>query len=309
MNYVFIFMTLCLPVTKRNVLSLVARIFDPIRLLSPIIILLKILMPCLWSLNLNWDAILPNHLYKFWQRFHTQLAEINNLKVSRHTLNSNPIQIELHGFSDASQNAYSDGFYLTSLDHEGNVDVQLLCSKTIVAPTKQLTIPRLHLDVELTLELCGSLLLANLYKTVKGSLTINFNTYFWCDSQIMLYWINSDPSSLQTLVANRVSQIRSLTRPSGPSFLKGCTNWPEPFNYSPNVKIPEIKKHPKTFICTEDKTFNLFDTFFNLTTPIRTFSYCLRFISISKKTKELPQFGSLSTTEFNNSLLMLAKIA
>ena len=57
--------------------------------------------------------------------------------------------IQLHGFSDASEDAYAGVIYLRLTDSDGNVHISLIIAKTKVAPIKRLTIPRL--------ELCGAL--------------------------------------------------------------------------------------------------------------------------------------------------------
>jgi len=50
------------PTTKRCVLSLMARLFDPLGLLSPVIVNTKIMMQRLWKLQLDWDDPLPSDL-------------------------------------------------------------------------------------------------------------------------------------------------------------------------------------------------------------------------------------------------------
>jgi len=37
------------------------------------------------------------------------------------------------------------------------------------------------------------------------------STNFWSDSQVTLYWLKRDPSTLATFVANRVSKILELS--------------------------------------------------------------------------------------------------
>ena len=46
-------------VTKRSVLSSVAKIFDPMGWLPPVMIVAKILMQSLWLLKIGWDEVLP----------------------------------------------------------------------------------------------------------------------------------------------------------------------------------------------------------------------------------------------------------
>ena len=48
--------------TKRNALSLIARLFDPIGLINPSVMYAKILLQEIWRLGLGWDEILPHDL-------------------------------------------------------------------------------------------------------------------------------------------------------------------------------------------------------------------------------------------------------
>ena len=75
------------------------------------------------------------------------LVLLSELKIPRccFLISSHPVSISLHGFSDASEHAYAAVLYLSSTYLDGQVEVNLLCSKTRVAPTKKQTIPRLEL--------------------------------------------------------------------------------------------------------------------------------------------------------------------
>ena len=53
--------------------------------------------------------------------------------------------VQLHGFSDASENAYAGVVYLWVSDTSRNVHLALVTSKTKVASIKRLSIPRLEL--------------------------------------------------------------------------------------------------------------------------------------------------------------------
>ncbi|XP_055928193.1 uncharacterized protein LOC129959398 [Argiope bruennichi] len=46
-------------VTKRFVLSTIARLFDPLGLLGPVVTMTKIFLQQLWSLKLDWHEVLP----------------------------------------------------------------------------------------------------------------------------------------------------------------------------------------------------------------------------------------------------------
>ncbi|KAL7731803.1 hypothetical protein ACLKA6_016736 [Drosophila palustris] len=59
--------------TKRQVLSLVARIFDPLGLIAPVVVQFKILFQDLWLLDLDWDTQLPPKLADWWHKCCTDL--------------------------------------------------------------------------------------------------------------------------------------------------------------------------------------------------------------------------------------------
>ncbi|GFV62168.1 integrase catalytic domain-containing protein [Trichonephila clavipes] len=167
--------------TKRMVLSTIARIFDPLGLLGPIITWAKIFMQRLWLLELGWSDELPFKEQKEW-----------------------PESIELHAFSDASEKAYGSSIYLKSISALGEVKVYLVTSKSRVSPLKQISIPRL--------ELCGAVLAAKLMKKVKEALNLQITAvHFWSDSTIVISWIHRESRELKTFVANRVSKIHQLS--------------------------------------------------------------------------------------------------
>lgn len=166
--------------------------------------LAKILLQKLWLEKIGWDETLPADLDGKWKRLRQQFQTLNKLNIPRPVLLKCYKRIHIHGFSDASAEAYGACIYLKSFDSSGQVDVSLLCSKVKVAPLKQQTIPRL--------ELCGSVLLARLFHKVVSSMHVNFNEIFlWCDSTVVLGWLKMQSKQLQPFVANRVSVVQELT--------------------------------------------------------------------------------------------------
>ena len=97
--------------------------------------------------------------------------------------------LELHGFSDASEQAYAAVVYLRMVCTDGGVQVALITSKTKVAPIMKLTIPRL--------ELCGAHLLSQLLHLVREVFNLSLaQSYAWTDSTIALSRLNGDPRSV-----------------------------------------------------------------------------------------------------------------
>ena len=172
-------------VIKRQIFAETSQIFDPLALLSPCIIIAKILLQKLWLEKLAWDESLPYDLHNQWSNYKKQLPALNDLNISRHGIGSNAINIELHGFPDASQEAYLC-VYVRSQDKLDNVTIRLFCSKSKVDPLKTQTIPRI--------ELCGAVLLVKLLRKVELALDIPVHhVNYWTDSSIVLDWIKKKP--------------------------------------------------------------------------------------------------------------------
>ena len=193
--------------TRRTVLSKIARIFDPLGLVSPVTVSAKIFMQSLWLTNLDWDTPLPPPDVGYWNRYVEDLPELNRIAVPRWLgLHRSSQQVELRGFADASERAYAGVVYLRVVDTDGTIRNQLITAKTKVAPLKGISLPRL--------ELCAATLLTRLATLTCKSLELeNIAVHLWSDSTITLAWIQGHPSRWKTYVANRVSEIQ-LTLPN-----------------------------------------------------------------------------------------------
>ncbi|XP_033228945.1 uncharacterized protein LOC117180559 [Belonocnema kinseyi] len=194
-------------ITKRTVLAEIARLFDSLGLLGPIIVYAKMMIQTLWKRQLTWDESIPQEAESVWLEFKDQLPLLNTLKFDRCTVAFYLTEIQLHGFADAGEKGYGACIYLRTTDKCGNHHVALVGSKSRVAPVQTVTLPRL--------ELCAALLLSEFYAAVVLSLQyLKFSrTVFWSDSTISLHWIQTSPHILKTFVLNRVAQIQELTQP------------------------------------------------------------------------------------------------
>ncbi|XP_065094004.1 uncharacterized protein LOC135714552 [Ochlerotatus camptorhynchus] len=187
-------------ITKRYVLSQIARLYDPLGLVSPIVVLAKLIMQDLWASELGWDEQLKEEQLRAWQMFACSLPDLSSMRIPRGVVSQNAEVIELHGFADASKLAYGACLYVRCIDSDRGVLTKLLCSKSKVAPLKELTIPRK--------ELCAALLLSRLVDKAVPALQIEFQKILlWSDSQIVLAWLKKSSASLQVFVRNRVAEI------------------------------------------------------------------------------------------------------
>ncbi|XP_045455994.1 uncharacterized protein LOC123665778 [Melitaea cinxia] len=293
------------PVTKRSILSDVARLFDPFGWLSPVVITAKIWIQKLWLCNLGWDDKLPLHMCEDWIRYREELTHLQNIQIPRwlKTTKNNFNTVELHGFADASTQAYAAVTYLKIVDGD-EVHTMILASRTKVAPLKQLSVPRL--------ELCAAALLAELMYDLAELLKINKDNIFaWTDSMVVLSWLQAQPSRWRTFVANRVSDIlrvldndrwrhiKSTDNPadiatrglrayelenyniwwSGPEWLKKNKKFLERRDDIPQTEL-EMKGCLHTKIEDEEKP--IWERFSSLSRMKRVLAYCRRFLRKGK---------------------------
>mgnify|MGYP002717571259 CR=1 FL=1 len=310
--------------TKRNILSEIAKIFDPIGLLGPIILHVKGLMQDIWRCGLQWDESVPQSIHTEWSEFVRQMGTMNQISFDRKVLIDGYQDVQLHGFCDASNRGYGACLYVRSRGNVGEILVRLLCAKSRVAPVKTITIPRL--------ELCGTLLLAQLYHETSSTLkNIPNRTVWWCDSTVALHWIKTQPHFLKTFVANRVTEIQRLTNsndwrhvPSednpadalsrgqlphaflrnsmwvnGPSWLsKDENDWPN--KLIPIIETPELKQN--TCLITTINDFDILNRCSSYSKLIGIIAYCLRFRLDNKRV------GQINADEIKEAEIRILRI-
>ena len=206
--------------TKRIILRSLATIFDPVGLLSPIIVPPKVLFQELCSDRVGWDDPLPAEKVMKWNSWVRDLKSAKEVTIPRcyyEGMEGEILSCSLHGFGDASKIAYSAVIYLVCQTTMGTY-VKLVASKTRIAPLKQLTIPRL--------ELMSAKILVTLMSAVKAALKSQVNidsVHYWLDSQTALYWIN-DSSEWKQFVQHRVNEILKLSSKSEWGHVSGVDN-------------------------------------------------------------------------------------
>ena len=130
--------------TKRSVLKLSAKIFDPSGFLSVFTINLKILFLVLCTNKVDWDE----SPIRF--RFMSLISDLgkfsNTFRIPRCYFTGERVKtLQFHGFSDASELAYAGVLYLREEYETGKVDVKFVSSESKAAPIKKQNIPRLEL--------------------------------------------------------------------------------------------------------------------------------------------------------------------
>lgn len=132
-------------ITKRSILSDVSKLFDPIGMLSPIIINAKLIMQNLWQVKVGWDEPVPRDMETEWRDYAENLSLINNIVIPRKLFPENKvIDYQIHGFTDSSIHTYDAVLHIRSTNENGTHFVQIICAKFKVAPIKTVSLPRLE---------------------------------------------------------------------------------------------------------------------------------------------------------------------
>ena len=208
-NDIFTFSTpdVSKPHTRRGLLSTLAQVYDPLGLVSPVILKGKQILQKVTFKEASWDQLLSPEESEEWATWQEDLKHIHQIQVSRCI---KPVSdwksVELHHFSDASQNGYGACSYIRYVKADGGAESKLLLAKARVAPIKKITtIPRLELQAAVTA--------TRLARVLRKELKMEINQeYFWTDSNIVLGYIQNDAKRFHVYVANRVAEIKQTTK-------------------------------------------------------------------------------------------------
>lgn len=325
-------------ITKRSILSEIARIFDPMGWLSPAVVFAKIFLQELWTLKIDWDDSLDTNLCNKWNKFRSELAVLTNLSIPRCVLSSEARyqDVQVHAFCDASERAYCAVIYIRSINIDSSISVRLLTAKTRVAPIKQLSLPRL--------ELCSALLLANLLEVVLPCIDVPVSSsYAWTDSTVVLAWLSSEHRRWLPFVANRVARIRDAipgvkwnhvpgkenpadcaTRGLFPSEFLQCRLWTDGPDWlrssslelnqtrdiSNNYMVNEVvlSEEKRSYVSTSSQIQDSINLKFSSWSKLyRITAWCLRFINNCSRLALERKKGHLSLEEVSKAIICIVR--
>ncbi|XP_044184810.1 uncharacterized protein LOC122964955 [Acropora millepora] len=210
-----------LPLNKRSVLKVVAKLYDPLGLISPLIITVKALFQDLCKLKIGWDKPLDEEVTLRYSSWLSDLLKVKCIPIERRYVSNseeNVISLQIHGFGDSSEVACAAVVYLRIETSEGAY-TQLVMSKTRVAPLAKQTIPRL--------ELLAALILSRLIDRVRVALLPVIKVdevYCWTDSMTTLHWIKGVERNYKQFGENRVREIRQNVPPESWGHCPGIEN-------------------------------------------------------------------------------------
>lgn len=208
--------------TKRLALSLLAKFYDPLGLLTPFFIQGRFLIQEIWLLDRelsteefanSWDRELTPELDEVFRIWYNGLKGIEKIEIPRFSGFDVKKHQSLFMFADASSKGFGACVYLRTLPPSGDAHFTLLIAKGKTAPIlkdnlslklKALTIPRL--------ELSGAVLGSDLVHKVKLAWNLeDFPVFAFVDSEIVLAMI-SGYSMRDVFSENRLRHLRKLVK-------------------------------------------------------------------------------------------------
>ena len=123
--------------TKRNILSIIFTIYNPVGYLQPVTIQLKILFQEICKLKVDWDEIIEVIVPK-WKGICKYLKSIQEINIDRcyyvYNFRDPIVYYYLHGFSDSSLAAYAACIYLKCVSKSGDINIKFVTAKSRVVP-------------------------------------------------------------------------------------------------------------------------------------------------------------------------------
>ena len=211
--------------TRKVVLSNVMKVFDPIGLLSPLILQAKLLLRETWNIEgLGWDDPLPEKEKNEWLRFLRSLLELNDILIPRSLWPEGEVEElpMLVVFSDGSMSAYGVAAYIRWAMKDGSFWSRLIMAKSKIAPKRIISVPRM--------ELSGAVV----GNRVKNFLLKETNLHFvkvvnLVDSSTVLEYLHKESSNFGHFEGIKIAEFQSTNEFEDAKlvawgWIQGCDN-------------------------------------------------------------------------------------
>ena len=191
--------------TRRIVLAQVMGIYDPLGLLSPVVLAAKLLLRETWKAQLDWDETMSSVLVEDWKRFFTALFEAEKLEFSRCLTPENAVgNPQLIILSDGSEEAYGCAAYIRWQLADGTFWCTLIMAKSRIAPVNRVSIPQMELN--------GAVLNKRIREVITSESRFNFEKiHQFVDSETVLCQLYKVSQKFRVYEGVRIGEIQAAT--------------------------------------------------------------------------------------------------
>ena len=192
------------PFTRRGLQSFIMSVFDSLGMISPYLLLLKLLLQRLTKSGLSWDADIPEGEKLYWEKFARALHKLSIIVIA-HSLNglTSSSENELHVFADASNAGIGAVSYLRTVCNF-EFRVSFIMGKPRVAPIRPLSTPRM--------ELSAAVIAVRLAKFIESERDFVFSKIvLWSGSTTVLGYLRNTSKRRPIFETNRIKLILELS--------------------------------------------------------------------------------------------------
>ena len=212
------------PISRRQVIALAGQFYDPLNLLSPAVVKLRLFYSdaCRFAPGKGWDEPISEECMVRLREIMALVLLLNGVKVPRGLFGPHDGHIS-EGYlivaCDASLQAYATAMYFRPgyLDEESQC--KLVMSGVKIAGKASFTAPRMEL---LGAEL-GAKMFANTIGDLRRVLTI-VGVFFITDSKIVVKQLKLHSGQFDLFTGSRLKKIKDLTKPHGWLHCAGSEN-------------------------------------------------------------------------------------
>ena len=191
--------------TRRVLSSNIARIFDPVGFLCPVLLKGKLLMRELWSYKeLGWDDSIPAEIASKWICFLRSLLKLSEVRFPRSLWPKDEVVglPTLIIFSDGSASAFGAAAYIRWKLTDGTYWSRLIMAKCKIAPKDILSIPRMEIN--------GSVVGNRMKMFLLKETNLEFETvYQFVDSSTVLGYVQKEYGVFDPYEGIRIAEIQS----------------------------------------------------------------------------------------------------
>jgi len=175
------------PFTRRSILSVTSSVYDPVGLVSPVIVPTKKLLQDLYQQKIGWDDEITLEELARWRSWISDLPKLSQVAIARNLKPADFSEVRschFHHFADASQVAYGAPAYVRLESANCQVHCSFLTAKSCLAHVKLMTIPKL--------ELSTAVLAVRINRALREELELTIDkSVFWSDSTSVLQYIRN----------------------------------------------------------------------------------------------------------------------
>ena len=247
--------------TRRIVLASVMAIYDPLGLLSPLVLKAKLLLRSTWQLKLEWDEPLCAAMVAEWKRFFADLFEAEEIPFERCLTPEGAVgKPSLILMSDGSEEAYGCVAYIRWQLEDNSYWCHIIMAKSRISPINRVNIPQMELN--------GAVISKRLREVIISESRFEFDKiHHIIDSETVLCQLYKVASKFKVFEGVRIGEIQGATdgdmsdwawvagtsnvgdlttRPQSPSALGPDSVWQKgpDFLYLPEEQWP-VKRDPQ----------------------------------------------------------------